>query len=121
RVSPEVCVNRPGTAADDPLLPTAITEIRLPESYTVRAISEDGPYKTVAGGSHRWPASEGGPYNNQAVRQILPVLSRPASESRPYKTVWRPTPLARLRRPPPQQPSGAANLASTVTAAFTQP
>src|SRR5439155_25545950 len=89
RVSPEVCVNRPGTAADDPLLPTAITEIRLPESYTVRAISEDGPYKTVAGGSHRWPASEGGPYNSQAVRQISPVLSRPASESRPYKTVAR--------------------------------
>src|SRR5205807_1834658 len=34
-----------------------------------------------------WPASEGGRYNNQAVRQISPVLSRPASESRPYKTV----------------------------------
>ena len=31
---------------------------KLPESYTVRAISEDGPYKTVARGSHRRPASD---------------------------------------------------------------
>src|SRR5256885_10185714 len=31
---------------------------KLPESYTVRAIPEDGPYKTVARGSHRRPASD---------------------------------------------------------------
>src|SRR5256885_1826041 len=48
---------------------------KLPESYTVRAISEDGPYKTVARGSHRRPASEGGRYNGLRATSLNMTMS----------------------------------------------
>src|SRR5882672_9062536 len=79
----------PGSRPDDPLLPSAITEIWLPESYTVRAISEDGPYKTVRTTepwlAHRGRLQKASPTKPSSVQKLC--LNGPPRKAAPTKTV----------------------------------